>query len=167
MRNQTPSLAVFTITPWRGDKDYTLANSASFRPVFTQKELSPALRATRLLHIAPCAALLVEDSSPILDYVVLIEGIKLGLQEDPLPTRNLALEGKCRAPLSVSPSGLLLMDPRICVLDVRSEHRPLRPHLTVEARRFLSAIRLQGVHLMKQACLPPTLRDSTQPLLIL
>ena len=58
------------------------------------------LRATRLQHIASCAASLVEDSSQILDYVVFIKHIKLGLQRTLLPLGIWPLlEGKARSPL--------------------------------------------------------------------
>lgn len=93
-------------------KSYVVRHSVREKP-------APALRATRLQHIASCAAYLVEDSTPILDPVALI-GISSSVFKRTLLPRNLAL---C---LKRIPAALLLIISFRSAINGRAHIRPGR-----------------------------------------
>jgi hypothetical protein len=117
-----------------GDRDCVLANPQNLCPVFSQEQLATSLCVTRLQELTTDAETLVESSITILDAVAIVEELKIGLTTDPLARRefDLCLKSNPSPSFSLSPSGLLLLDRCVYVLDYRPEKDHLRTRVLQE-----------------------------------
>ena len=96
------------VYPKEGDRDYVHINLHNLKPMFTQEQLASSLRATILLALAICAAVLV-------DVEQLHKDILAALPADSVTQSHLSDTSDPR--WSKDSAGLLCLDDRIYVLD--------------------------------------------------
>ena len=101
------------IYPKERDRDYAHVNPHNLKPMFTQEQLTSSLRATILLALAICAAVLV-------DVEQLHKDILTALPADSVTQSHLLDTSNSR--WSMDSAGLLCLDNRIYVPDTNDLH---------------------------------------------